>query len=291
MISLKPIQRIEFVTPDLFFKSFKQTETPVVIEKLTQSWPAHQKWTFHYLKQLLGDNIVPLYNSQPSVDRKHQYAPAETMPLKNYLELLEQGENNLRLFFYNLLAEAPELCQDFSYPDIGLSFFKRLPVLFIGGKGAKVQMHFDIDLADILLCHFGGKKKVMLFSPEQTPLMYKVPFSFSSLFDINYEQPNYHQYPGLKYLHGQVTELNHGDVLYIPPGWWHYIAYKEIGFSMALRALPRQPKHVLKALRNLIWTKMVEGMMRRVIGQRWNDRNEQLAVKKTNRYLHLQNLR
>ena len=39
--------------------------------------------------------------------------------------------------------------------------------MFFGGKGAKVQMHFDIDYADIFLCHFGGKKKITLFSPQQ----------------------------------------------------------------------------------------------------------------------------
>ena len=42
------------------------------------------------------------------------------MQLKKYLELLEQGEKNLRMFFYNLLTEAPQLIRDFTYPDIGL---------------------------------------------------------------------------------------------------------------------------------------------------------------------------
>jgi hypothetical protein len=57
----------------------------------------------------------------------------------------------------------PELLKDFEYPDIGLKFFKRLPVLFFGGKGSKVLPHYDMDLADLVHFHFQGTKSVTLF--------------------------------------------------------------------------------------------------------------------------------
>jgi hypothetical protein len=161
----------------------------------------------------------------------------------------------------------------------------------MGGTGAKVQMHYDIDLADIFLCHFGGKKKVMLFPPDQTPLMYKVPFSFSSLFDVNYRTPDIEKYPALQYLEGYETDLNHGEILYIPPGWWHYIEYEELSFSMALRAFPRRPKNLATMLKNLLWTRSIEGLMRKTVGQAWNDRNEKRAVQNTHRYLAKKGLR
>jgi len=108
-----------------------------------------------------------------------------------------------------------------------------------------------------LLVNFGhypkvGKKRIMLFPPEQTKNIYRVPFSFSSLHTINYENPDYKKYPALKNLQGQMTELCHGDVLYIPSGYWHYVMYDDIGFSMALRAFPRKPKPALKLLYNLL---------------------------------------
>lgn len=78
-----------------------------------------------------------------------------------------------------------------------------------------------------------------------------------------------------------MAELNHGDALYIPPGYWHYIIYEEIGFSLTLRAFPSHPKEQLKVLRNIFWTRNIEGLMRRFLGQQWNDRNERLAIEKT----------
>jgi len=285
MIKTATINRVENLNKQDFIKHYKRANKPVVMEQLTRDWPARKKWNVDYIKELLGENVVSLYDSKPATERKHQHAPAIKMPLKNYFEMLEQGENDLRLFFYNILTEAPELTEDFTYPDIGLHFFKKLPVLFAGGKGAKVQMHFDIDMADIFLCHFGGKKRVLLVSPDQTRYMYHVPFSFSSLFDVDFDNPDYEKYPALEYLRGEVTELNHGDALYIPPGYWHYIVYEETGLSMALRAFPRDPGNILKMMRNLIAIRTIEGSMRKLFGQSWNKRNEKRAIDKTHKFL------
>lgn len=287
MIKLLPLERVENLNTHDFLKNYKRVNKPVVIEKLTQNWPARKKWTSDYFKQIAGDKIVPLYDCVPSKDNKHQHASALTMPLKDYLERLEQGKKDLRLFFYNILSGIPELIKDFSYPEIGLSFFKKLPVLFIAAQGTKVQMHFDIDFADIFLCHFGGKKRVVLFSPEQTKYMYHVPFSFSSLFDVDFDTPDYEKYPALKYLQGEEVELNHGDILYIPPGYWHYIVYEEFGMSMALRAFPRTPVNFFKMMKNIIVIRSIEGLMRKIIGLPWIERNERLAVSGTNKKIKL----
>jgi len=286
-MKFSPVTRVDSLSPEDFILRFKQPSKPVVIENLTQHWPAREKWSMEYFSNVAGDVPVPLYDSKRSTEYKHQHAATTSMPFRDYLKLLQGGENDLRMFFFNLLAETPELVKDFEFPEIGLKLFKKLPVLFMGGKGAKVQMHFDIDLADILLCHFGGKKRVLLVSPEQTPLLYHVPFSFSSLFDIDYDSPDYEKYPALKNVRAEVAELNHGDVLYIPPGYWHYITYDDISFSMALRAFPREPGTLVKMLNNLLVIRTIEGTMRKLVGQPWNDRNERQAVLRTHKRLGL----
>ncbi|MCF6245391.1 MAG: cupin-like domain-containing protein [Sulfurovum sp.] len=281
------MKSVENISKEVFIKKYKNTNKPLVITQLTKDWPARKKWDIDYITKVAGENIVPLYDSKPSTDTKHQHAPATHMPLKSYINLLQKGEKDLRMFFYNILAEAPQLTKDFNYPDLGLKLFKKLPVLFLGGKNARVQMHFDIDMADILLCHFGGEKRIMLFPPEQTKHIYRVPFSFSSLNTINYENPDYDTYPALKNLEGRIAELNHGDVIYIPSGYWHYIMYDDISFSMALRAFPRKPKTVIKLLHNLLVVRTIDGFMRKVIGQSWNERNEKRTITNTHKHLNI----
>jgi hypothetical protein len=207
------------------------------------------------------------------------------MRVADFVERLRAGERDLRIFFLRVVAELPELTADFTYPDLGLRFFDKLSVLFVGGRGARVQMHFDIDRADILLCHFGGKKRVILFAPEQTRHLYRVPFSFSALHGVDPALPDYERFPALARARGEIAELRHGDALYIPPGYWHYVLYDEIGLSLSLRALPRRPRDLLAAFTNIVGLRTVDGLMRRVLGQRWNDRNERAAVRRTHERL------
>ena len=285
MVDLSRVPEVDQVDAATFQTEYKRPARPVIIRRLTESWPAREKWTVEHLKQRAGEVVVPLYDSQPSRDHKHQHAPAARMPLGEYMELLENGENDLRLFFFNFFNTIPDLTEDFQYPELGLKFFRKLPVLFMGGKGSRVQLHFDIDLADILLCHFGGPKRVMLFAPGQTPWLYRVPFSFSALFDARVDKPDYEKHPALRQVEGQVAELEHGDALYIPPGWWHFVEYRDIGFSMSLRAFPRTPRNLARMLYNLLVLRTVDGLMRKTVGQAWNDRNERRAVERTHRRL------
>jgi len=268
-----------------FIANYKKPAKPVILSKATQDWPARRKWDIEYLSEVAGDKIVPVYSSHRAEGKSHQHAAAANMKMSEYLSLLKQGENDLRMFFYNILHGAPGLLQDFSYPKIGLWFFKRLPVLFVGGKGARVQMHYDIDLSDLLLCHFGGRKHVLLVPPEQSPYMYKVPYSFSALYDVNFEKPDFAEYPALKSIRGYSAVLEHGDALYIPSGYWHYIVYEDIGFSLTLRSFPSKLSQQLTILKNIFYTRNVEGLMRKIFGQSWNDRNEKLAVENTHKHL------
>lgn len=282
MIKLSEIAVERKISKEIFMSKYNSKEIPVVIKNLTKDWNATKSWSLEYFESLAGEQKVKLYDSYPSKNNKLQHAAEKLIPMKEYFQLLKSGEKNLRMFFYDILREVPTLKEDFSFPDIGLKFFKKLPVMFLGGKGAKVQMHFDIDYADIFLCHFGGKKNVMLFPPSQTKYMYHVPYSFSALSQIDFDNPDYLKYPALKHLKGLKTVLEHGDILYIPPGWWHYITYEDIGYSIALRAFPRKPQNLYNMLRNMIWTRSVEGLMRILVGQKWNDRNEKIALEKTN---------
>jgi hypothetical protein len=284
---LVPVERVDAISRDAFLDRHRAPRRPVVLRELTASWPARRAWSIDYFRRVAGDRAIPVYDSRPAYGRQHQHAAAARMRFGDYVERLRAGESRLRIFFLRVAAELPELVADFTYPDLGVRFVERLSVLFAGGRGARVQMHFDVDLAEIVLCHFGGKKRVILFGPDQTPCLYRVPFSFSARFDLAPEAPDYARFPAFARARGEIAELEHGDALYVPPGYWHYVLYDDVGFSLSLRTLPGTPRDLLAALYNIGVLRTVDGLMRKVVGQRWNDRNERLAIERTHRRLGL----
>jgi hypothetical protein len=288
MLTLSPVERVGAISKQSFLDDYRAPRRPVVLGELTASWPARRKWSVDYLKTVAGDREIPLCDgSRPARGRAYQHAAAGRMLLRDYLERLAQGENALRIFFVRVVPMLPELVPDFVYPEMGVRFVERLSVFFAGGQSARVQMHFDVDFADVFLCHFGGRKRVVLFAPDQTPYLYRVPFSFSARFDLAPESPDYDTFPALARARGEIAELGHGDALYIPPGYWHYVLYDEIGFSVSLRTFPGTTRDLMGALGNIVVIRTVDGLMRKALGQRWNDRNERLAVERVHRRLGL----
>ncbi|MCH2490173.1 MAG: cupin-like domain-containing protein [Flavobacteriales bacterium] len=278
-----PIARVKNITKETFVKEYYKPQRPVLIEDLTRSWPAYEKWNLDYIQSLAGDQIVPLYNNEPTKGRKKSVVPAKKMKLYDYIEILKSGPTDLRMFFYNVLQKMPELTKDFSYPDIGLPFFKKLPVMFFGGKGSKVLAHYDMDLADLLHVHFHGEKTVTLFRPDQAKYLYKVPFTVHNLETIDMDNPDFTKYPALQQVEGISVTMKHGDALYMPSGYWHYITYLNGGFSITLRAFPRHPKKLAKLFSNLLFMRNFENIMRRTLGQKWIDYKENRVVARLNR--------
>ncbi|MGC4041225.1 MAG: cupin-like domain-containing protein [Flavobacterium sp.] len=281
MLSITEIERVKTISKEDFYTNYVKKQKPVVIKQLTADWPAYEKWHLNYIKEIAGEKIVPLYDDRP-VSHKDGFNEAHAkMKMADYVDLLQSKPTNYRIFLYNLMKEVPSLHQDFKWPDIGLRLVKQLPMLFFGGEGARVFMHYDIDYSNILHFHFHGKKKCLLFAPDQGKYLYKVPHSLISREDIDFDNPDYEKFPALKNAKGLVAELNHGEMLYMPEGYWHYMKYLTPGFSMSLRAFPRSISNLSKAAYNVFIMRHFDIMMRKWKGQKWIDYKNQKAITNT----------
>ena len=249
---LREIDRVETISKEDFLEYYFKPQKPVVIENYIKDWPAFEKWDLDYMAKVAGDKTVPLYDNRP-VDHKDGFnEPHSRMKMSDYIELLKKEPTKYRIFLWNMLKEIPELQQDFSYPDFGLKLMKKLPMLFFGGMNSYTFMHYDIDLANIFHFHFNGKKEAILFDQSQNEFLYKVPHSLITREDIDFSNPDFDKWPALKQAEGFKTHLEHGNILYMPEGYWHYMRYITPGFSMSLRSTPKRPKNLAKAIYNIV---------------------------------------
>lgn len=286
-MKLEPIPRVEKITKSDFLRDYVQPQKPVVIEKLIEDWPAYKKWDLDYIKEMAGEKTVPLYDDRPiTSEYKFNQAHAE-MKMTEYIDLLKSKPTSYRIFLYNLMKEVPGFQKDFDFPDVGLRFLKQLPMLFFGGENSKVFMHYDIDYANIMHFHFHGKKQCILFPPSESKYLYKVPHALISREDINFNDPDFNKFPVLQKASGYITELNHGETLYMPEGYWHHMTYLTAGFSMSLRATPRTLTNFSKAVYNIIFMRNFDNYMRKLRGQKWIDYKNRQAVERTHKRNHI----
>ncbi|APG66022.1 cupin [Tenacibaculum todarodis] len=282
-LDLTKIDRVKTITKEDFIKNYFKPQKPVVIENFVNDWPAHSKWSLEYMKEVAGDKTVPLYDDRP-VDFKDGFnEPHATMKMGEYVDLLKREPTKFRIFLWNVLKEVPILQKDFTFPDFGLRLLKGLPMLFFGGTDSYTFMHYDIDLANIFHFHFEGKKEVILFDQKQNKYLYKIPHSLIVREDIDFSNPDFDKWPALKKAKGHITHLEHGNVLYMPEGYWHYMRYITPGFSMSLRALARNPSRFGKAMYNIFIMRNYDNLMRRIKGQKWIDWKNEQAIIRTNK--------
>ena len=280
-LNLKPIPRVNAIDKETFLKEYFVPQQPVVMENLSNDWPAVEKWNFDYFRKKAGEVVVPLYDGKPAKGNQKSHIVARKMKMSEYIDILKSGPTDLRMFFFNLLQNCPELLKDFKYPEIGVKFFKKLPVLFVGGQGAKVLMHYDMDLANNFHFNFAGTKKFILYPPSETKYLYKVPYSIVSMESIDMDNPDFEKYPALVKAKGFEVVLEHGDTLYIPSKWWHFVKYESPCLSLTLRSLPKSPKKILEVLSNVLLIRNYDNLMRKLRGQAWIDCKNKKAIVNT----------
>lgn len=282
-LDLQNVPRVKNLSKEEFLRDYFIPQRPVVMENLSADWPARQNWTLDYFKEKAGAIVVPLYDGKPAKGNQKSHGPAMKIKMREYIDILKAGPTDLRMFFFNLLQNSPELINDFKYPDLGVKFFKKLPVLFVGGEGGKVVMHYDMDLANNFHFNFAGEKKVLLYSPEETRYLYKVPYSIVSMEIIDMDDPDLKKYPALAKAKGFETVLKHGEALFIPSKWWHFIKYQSPCLSLTLRSLPTSPRKILEVLNNLVFIRNYDNLMRKFKGQNWIDYKNERAIEITHK--------
>lgn len=274
---LKPVDTVDSISADDFKMKYYYAMKPLVIKGLAKQWPAYNKWNWDYFKQIVGDKEVGIYNNIKS----DAYTPInkadDYTTFGNYVDMISKGPAGWRIFLFNIFDHAPQLTNDFTWPDhLMKGFVKKYPMLFVGGQTSITHMHFDIDLSHILHTQFVGKKKVLLFPFEEQHKLYRKPFEVLSLADFSHYHekngtPDYEKFPALKNAKGYEVTLDHGDTLFMPGGYWHHMEYLDSGFAMSLRALQPSLSGKLKGVWNLFGMRNIDTLMKKTAPVWWYD--------------------
>ena len=201
---LSPVDTVDTITPKDFTDNYLKPRKPLIIKGLTNDWPARQKWTPEFLKQVVGSRVVPLYDNAKADPSKPINSAAAQMPFNDYIDLIHSKPTELRIFFFNIFKQAPELLNDIVIPkDLMGGFIESMPAMFFGGSNSVTFLHYDIDLPHIFHTHFGGRKQVILFENKWKRRLYCLPNATYALEDYDVLNPDTNRFPALEGIEGQ----------------------------------------------------------------------------------------
>lgn len=289
-MQLQEVDTVHDISPEEFYEKYVSTRTPVKLLNYTKSWAARDKWTYSFLREIAGHHKVKLHGAwQDNEPTKIEMPPKKETSFSEYLDMLEHNvESDLRIFLFNLFKLEPSLLDDFNYPPIMDGYLEEFPYMFFGCAGSDVRLHYDIDLSNVFISQFGGKKRVTLFDQSQTKYLYKLPFTTHSAADLG--AADYDKYPALKLASGWQTDLLPGETLFMPSGIWHYMQYVEGSFSLSLRTLNPSPMGKLQGAYNVFVIRKLDEYFNKFYKNTWSDYKLRKAIERTNEILESQSV-
>ena len=279
---LTPIDVVDDINREEFVEKYLKPRRPLVIRNMARRWPAFEKWSLDYMKSVVGDITVPLYDSSKADPAAPINAPSAQMKFADYIDLIQREPTDLRIFLFDPIQHAPSLLDDYVSPkDLMGGFLDKHPTMFFGGIGSETFLHYDIDMAHIFHTHF-GRKHIILFDYKWKERLYRIPYATYALEDYDVENPDTTRFPALDGVEGIECFLERGDTLFLPSGWWHWMKYLDGSFSISLRAWDESWAVKAHSLWNLLIQRKFDDVMKARFQQRYMSWKEGKAIERAN---------
>lgn len=227
--SIDFIERRSNLSYNEFVEKYASIGKPVIITDVMQDWKALTKWTLDFFKSHYG-SIEHVVKNDKNEDRAF-------MTIADYIDYMSVNESGECLYLANwVVSYYPELLEDYKEPIYFSNWFQRLPrkilqkyeydnpEIFIGHKDTSVGLHKDPSSCAAWLGLISGRKKIIFFTPEQKDVLYEGK--------VDAFKPNLEKFPLYAKAKPVEVTLEPGEIIYIPPNWWHQVKNLENSIGM-----------------------------------------------------------
>lgn len=244
-----PINAIPVPSRDEFVRDYLSgLGEPVIIKGAIEHWPARSKWSFAYFREkygkdfglapldfdiALGCKLTRVETYIDNLDQPFDHIGGFTVDQNNRPIAVEPEYDPAGTwnFTWESISQYPELAADIRpplafIPDLLDAMGPRVRKLiemvvhredtsiYLSRRNTITPLHQDYGRSHSRLIQIQGEKQAVLFSPEDSPWVYKGAF--------DPEAPDLEQFPLLANATARTGVLTPGDVLFMPSNWWHY---------------------------------------------------------------------
>jgi len=229
---------------EYFSEVYVSTGTPVILRNCMDDWPAmsHNRWSPQYMRKVAGCRLVPVELGSKYTDQSWSQ---KLMTVEDFFENYVDGNGGERpkevayLAQHQLFNQVPRLRQDIIVPDYcalsacGDDEESEVDInAWFGPSGTVSPLHRDEKRN--VFAQVVGAKYIRLYHPDMTYGLY--PHSshlLSTTSQVDVEDPDMTAFPLFEGVTFSDCVLHEGDMLYIPPMYWHFIRSLATSFSVS----------------------------------------------------------
>ncbi|RUS17504.1 hypothetical protein BC937DRAFT_89897 [Endogone sp. FLAS-F59071] len=246
--------------------------TPLIIsEGVIAHWPAFhppRNWSDpSYLLSIASDRVVPVeigsrYTDDVWTQRMMRFGDFVNQYVLKGEDNHERKETDTNsplasstppppqpiayLAQHDLLSQIPRLRDDIAVPDYCYLSPEPAPPEYpsppatpdgvitnawFGPHGTVSPLHHDP--YHNLLAQVVGRKFVRLYAPREGENLYPFEGMMGNTSQVDVENPDYTRFPAFVSAEYVECILSAGEMLYIPPKWWHYVRSLDASFSVS----------------------------------------------------------
>ncbi|VIO97829.1 jmjC domain containing protein [Brugia malayi] len=155
-----------------------------------------------------------------SLEHFFKWFSGEATMMANDQRIIDRG-NHWGYFDYNYVFDImnPENIADIDWRHLGLDADPVDSTIWIGTPGAYTPCHYD-SYGYNVHAQLSGSKRWILFEPNENMKPIRIPYEESTVFSSLDVVGADNSLQGKKI---RMVTLRKGDVIFVPPGWWHCV--------------------------------------------------------------------
>jgi lysine-specific demethylase 8 len=234
------VRRSSNMSASDFHEHVRNAGGPIVLANSMSHWNALSAWSNEYLRERCAGRSLRVVVEENGHNRYDRATPTY-IDAEDYINTLTNDDaagKRISAVQVPILDQLPDLLGDIDWPSVIHAREVVSLNYWMAARGTVTHLHWDGNPG--LLALVRGRKKMTLFSPEQYELFYPVTSSEPWLIwsQVDTFAPDYKRFPKLKLARGIEVVLEVGDILYVPPHWWHFVENLETSIGVQFWLVP-----------------------------------------------------